>query len=210
MRHTAVTKLLHHYEEVKDEIDKRLEEFKTFNIYDKDRLMEELCFCICTPQTRARSAYKAVTMLRSSGLLWRGGTAEIAAILRRVGVRFHNVKAHHIVVCRSLVDSLPSLIDGGNGRNIRQQLVKTIPGFGMKEASHFLRNIGFRDVAILDRHVLRWMRTLGILRNVPKRITNLDYLKLEEKFFNVSHRLGIPHYVLDLVIWSLETGEVFK
>ncbi len=210
MTKTAQFMLLAHYEKVKDIIDERLEEFSLFNIHDRDRLLEELCFCICTPQTKARSAYKAVELLKASGLLWSGDVWEVAAILKRAGVRFHNTKARHIIASRSLVGALPALILAGNGERVRFQLVKTVPGLGMKEASHFLRNIGFRDVAILDRHILRWMCRLGVLRKMPKTITIYKYLKLEERFFRLSSSLGIPHYVLDLVIWSLETGEVFK
>ncbi len=210
MTKTARFVLLAHYEKVKDIIDERLEEFSLFNIHDRGRLLEELCFCICTPQTKARSAYKAVELLKASGLLWSGDLLEVAAILKRAGVRFHNTKARHIIACRSLVEALPALILAGNGAHVRFQLVKTVPGLGMKEASHFLRNIGFRDVAILDRHILRWMCRLGVLRKMPKAITIHKYLMLEERFFRLSSILGIPHYVLDLVIWSLETGEVFK
>ncbi len=37
---------------------------------------------------------------------------------------------------------------------------KQIKGLGYKEASHFLRNIGLKGHAILDKHVLRCSLTL--------------------------------------------------
>jgi len=89
--------------------------------------------------------------------------------------------------------------------------VRDIDGFGYKEASHFLRNIGRGEgLAILDRHVLRNLRRHGVLRSVPDSLARRRYLEIEEKVQRFARDVRISMAALDLVFWSRETGEVFK
>jgi N-glycosylase/DNA lyase len=84
-------------------------------------------------------------------------------------------------------------------------------GFGFKEASHFLRNIGFGgDLAILDTHILKNMVKYGIIKSLPKNISAAGYLILEDKFRVFSKKVNIPMGELDLLLWSAETGEILK
>jgi len=99
----------------------------------------------------------------------------------------------------------------GEPRQIREWLVSNVKGMGYKEASHFLRNIGMgEDMAILDRHVLKSMKILGIIDAIPKNINKRDYLEMEKKLRDFSERIKIPLSHLDLLFWSKETGELFK
>ena len=79
-------------------------------------------------------------------------------------------------------------------------------GLGWKEASHFLRNIGYRDLAILDRHILRNLRRHRIIRTLPKTLTPSRYRAIEGKFRAFAGAIGIPMDELDLLFWSRETG----
>jgi thermostable 8-oxoguanine DNA glycosylase len=46
--------------------------------------------------------------------------------------------------------------------------VGNVKGIGYKEAGHFLGNIGFnQDLAILDRHILKNLKKLGVINAVP-------------------------------------------
>ena len=90
-------------------------------------------------------------------------------------------------------------------------MVKEVNGFGYKEASHFLRNIGFyEDVAILDRHILRNIVRFGIIKEIPKTINKKTYIEIEDKMKNYCKKHKINFAELDLIFWSNETGEVFK
>ncbi|GBC68688.1 putative N-glycosylase/DNA lyase [archaeon HR01] len=202
--------ILKHYGERRREIEERLGEFARFDRRDRERVFNELAFCLCTPQTKAKSAFKAVCYLSESGLLWNGSKRQVAYILRRFGVRFHNVKAGHIVYNRRKVGQLIPLLDNVDGRVLREILVREVKGFGMKEASHFLRNIGYSDVAIIDRHILRWMKRLGYIRRLPRRIDSETYVELERRFFRMAGDMGLRGCILDMVLWSASTGEVFK
>jgi len=89
-------------------------------------------------------------------------------------------------------------------RDARETLRSTIPGIGMKEASHFLRNIGFaRTLAIIDVHVRRFIHaTLGI-GEWPLRVTGMrDYQLLENLIQTIAESNGLNLPLFDLAIWQ--------
>jgi N-glycosylase/DNA lyase len=95
---------------------------------------------------------------------------------------------------------------------VRDWLVENIKGYGYKEASHFLRNIGLgRDIAILDRHILKNLKRYGVISKIPDSVGSRKvYLDIEERMRRFSKRSGIPMDALDLVFWSMQTGFIFK
>jgi N-glycosylase/DNA lyase len=208
--------LLRAYRKNRKRIRERLLEFEEVWREPDKRIFEELAFCFCTPQSNARSCFAAVDYLARSGLLLRGDREAISRHIRS-GVRFPENKSRYIVEARGLFTD-----PGGNLRIkerlhhsdplvLREWLVKNIRGLGYKEAGHFLRNIGMGDnLAILDRHILRNMVRYGIIREVPKSLTRKRYLEIEEALRGFSRRVGIPMAELDLLFWSMETGEIFK
>ncbi len=205
--------LMRAYEEVRELIERRLAEFRSVDRRDAVRLFEELAFCVMTPQSRARAALRAVEELKSRGLLLGGGPEEVAEVLRRNGIRFHNQKAKYVVKNRELVrGDEPRLIEllGEDVHRVREVLVEVVWGFGLKEASHFMRNIGYSGLAVLDRHVLRWMKDLGAIEEVPGTLTRRRYLELERRFIRLSEELGLAPEALDLLLWYASTGEVLK
>ncbi|MFI5201154.1 MAG: DNA lyase, partial [Candidatus Kapaibacterium sp.] len=80
----------------------------------------------------------------------------------------------------------------------------------MKEASHFLRNIGVRGLAILDRHILKHLKRLGVIKLIPTSLTKKRYLEIEKRWKKFADRVGISIDELDLLFWSIETGEIRK
>lgn len=201
---------------IRDEIEERLAEFDQLMEHGTDEdLFQELAFCLLTPQSRARSCWNAVRTLRQNGLLMEGDASSISSALN--GIRFRNKKAEYIVMSRSVFSTRGRLnirqtIQGfRNSRRARDWLVSEVKGMGYKEASHFLRNIGMGDdLAILDRHVLRALRALGVILKVPSYIPRRKYLEIEDAMRSLSISLGIPMNHLDLVLWYRETGDIFK
>jgi len=92
----------------------------------------------------------------------------------------------------------------------REFLVRNVKGLGYKEASHFLRNTGHRDLAILDRHILKNLAKLKVIKEVPNSLGASKYLEIEDRFSKFSSKVGIAMDELDLLFWSMETGKVFK
>ena len=87
---------------------------------------------------------------------------------------------------------------------IREALRSTIPGIGIKEASHFLRNIGFaKALAIIDVHVKRFIcATLGIGEHSLKVTSTRDYLVLEELIQTIAELNDLELPIFDLAVWE--------
>jgi N-glycosylase/DNA lyase len=181
-----------------EEIKNRISEFKNFDRDNGKRVFEELVFCLLTPQSKALNSDKAVKELVNKNLLFDGNVSNVSGVLKNRGVRFHNVKAERIVNARKL----ELVFD-------RDWLVENVVGFGLKEASHFLRNVGVFNYAILDRHVLKNLVANGVINEIPV-LNRKNYLLIEEKFreYAMSQELTVEE--LDLLFWSKETGMVFK
>ncbi len=192
----------------KEKIRQRIAEFA--GIAPEERFFE-LVYCLLTPQSSAVHAGLAVRKLRAAGEWQR--VPDVARILREKDsyIRFHNAKAAYL---RDAAAQFPeitaALSDGRTSRDLREWLVGHVNGMGWKEASHFLRNIGHRDLAILDRHILRNLKRHGVIRTIPRTLTPRRYLAIEEKFLKFSEAVGMSMDELDLLFWSRETGEILK
>ncbi len=199
-----------------EKIQNRLSEFQQVWNCPDERIFAELAFCFCTPQSKAKTCWSAVSGLQDSGKLYSGSSEEIMKALHR-GVRFHNNKAGYILQARDFftengkLSIKKKLMQLGEPKQMREWLVKNLKGMGYKEASHFLRNIGFgKDIAILDRHILKNLKKQEAISEVPKTLTPKKYLEIESRMAEFSRKVNIPMDELDLLFWSEETGEVFK
>lgn len=216
MNRKAVRELKKIYSEKRPAIEKRLAEFES--IWEKgteEKIFAELSFCLLTPQSKARLCWKKIEALAKKRELFRASAPELARSI--CPVRFHNNKARYIVGARKLFSKSGKIAVRerlkplGNPKEMRNWLVKNIKGLGMKEASHFLRNVGLGDdLAILDRHILRNLADLGVIPGIPKTLTVKNYLDIEARMKDFSEKAGIPLAHLDLLFWSKETGEIFK
>jgi N-glycosylase/DNA lyase len=152
-------------------------------------------------------------VLYESGLLTDGTEAQTAEILRGCGVRFHNNKARYIVQNRDgfyphTKKRLAEMLDLGDPQIAMHSRVA---GWGMKEAAHFMRNIGFGHIAcILDRHILRQLVLCGVISEIPRALPVPLYREIDAKMKHLAHEIPIPLAALDLVFWFKETGEIFK
>ncbi|MCG2705400.1 MAG: N-glycosylase/DNA lyase [Candidatus Omnitrophica bacterium] len=208
-------RLVSEYKKRKNEIKRRLKEFSAFRGAKDEDIFSELCFCLLTPQSKAVYCDKAVKELKCSGLLFRGSKNNIKEILRG-NVRFHNKKAEYLVGARELLGlggklNIKNKLDTKDTFKAREWLVRNIKGLGYKEASHFLRNIGLgKDMAIIDRHILKNMKRYGAIRKIPASVTKGNYINMEDAMRNFSKKVKIPMEELDLLFWSSQTGFVFK
>jgi len=207
--------LLDLYDSRRGEIRKRVDEFRSNMENSEERIFAELCFCICTPQSKATICWKAISTLMENGLLYTGLEVEIAPFL--IGIRFSKKKAGCIVGARRFFtkDGILGLKErlkvSTDIFELREWLVSNVNGLGMKEASHFLRNMGLGlNLAILDRHILRNLKRLGVIREIPASLNKSRYEKTESMMKSLAEEVGIPMADLDLLLWSFETGMIFK
>ena len=153
-------------------------------------------------------------MMQKKDILLNGTKEEINKELQKV--RFKNKKTEYIFEARnkffrdgnSIYDNIKKI---KHPQKLREYLVKNVKGLGWKEASHFLRNIGLGgNIAILDRHIIRNLIKLGVIKEYPKNLSEKKYKEIEEIMKDLSKDLGICMDTLDHVFWAKETGEVFK
>ena len=200
------------YKKLKPEIKKRLAEFKKKLDKSSKDLFAELAFCILTPQSKAENCWQAIEILKEENLLFYGTEGEIIEKFKKV--RFNKKKANYIIQARKKFfekDFKKLLKSSKNPYVLREFLIKNIKGIGYKEASHFLRNIGFgENIAILDRHILKNLKNYGVIKKIPKTLTKKKYLEIEKKYIKFSKELNIKPDELDLLLWAKETGYVFK
>ncbi len=194
------------YKKRKFEIQSKLEEFAKNKDLDKDGLFLELCFCLSTPQSKAEMVEKVINK-KNKELLIYGSEKDVANLLKGF-VRFHNHKACYIVQARKFMGLLGKLPE--DPEEARKFLVDNIKGLGMKEASHFLRNIGYRNICIIDNHITNCLCELKVLPNNKKPSSRNQYLEVEQKMKEYSKKIDIDVDELDLVFWSSKTGKIIK
>ncbi len=205
------------YNEIRPRIEARMEEFQgIWEEKDPHRIFKELVFCLFTPQSKARICWETVEELVEKDLLLDGCKEDISDNICRV--RFRHNKAGYVVELREkfgppertqkLIERLEELPDN---KARRRWLVDDIKGMGYKEGSHYLRNIGSgKDLAILDRHILKNLEKFGVIEDIPKSITPAKYLEIEKRMADFAVDIDIPLSHLDFVLWYKETGDIFK
>ena len=179
------------------------------------RLWEELVYCIFTAGASARMGMKSVEAIRH--LLDSGSEEELAAALQSRH-RYPNSRSGYIAVTREYLRE-------DCGMRIRERLEsfagplerrdwlareRRIKGLGYKESSHFLRNVGFKGYGILDKHILRSLAELGVIESPAPPATRARYLETEERLKRFARDIRVDFDELDLVLWSMKTGEILK
>ena len=212
----SVERIKYVHAERLDDIRRRLAEFVVVwkDGTDAD-LWEEMVFCFFTGGCSAKMGLRSIDAVRP--LLENGGQDELARALKGVH-RYPNARSRYVVASRDFLKKdcgmeLRKRLSGfGCGLERRDWLVKEkgIKGLGYKESSHFLRNIGFKGYAILDKHVLRCLAELKIIDDEKPPNTRSKYLRVEEKLKILAENAKIDFDELDLVLWSMKTGEILK
>jgi len=191
---------------VRRTIEARLAQFASFASKRDDEWFSELCFCLLTANARADSALRIQEDLGAAGFAV-APRSRVLSTIKRHRHRFHNTKTEYIVRARKFRHMRALLVS--SGKKSREWLVQNIKGFGMKESSHFLRNVGYQDVAILDRHIINSLAEFGIIRK-PGLLTPKRYVYIEQKFARLAKQAGMTLPELDLYLWYLKTGVVLK
>jgi N-glycosylase/DNA lyase len=214
----TIDQLLVSYSERRKEIRSRLREFR--NVWETAsdaRLWEEMVFCIFTAGASAKMGLRSVEALRP--LLQSGAHHEMTRALVSAGAhRFPNARPGYVVVTRDYLRELCSmrlrelLLSYRDPIERRDWLAKEprVKGLGYKEASHYLRNIGFKGYGILDKHIVRSLYELDVIDSPRPPTSRGKYLETEDKMRQFATRTRINFDELDLLLWSMKTGEILK
>jgi len=185
-------------------VKERLSTFKSLSEVEQQK---EFVFCLLTPQSNAQRCWEAVEQIFKNGQFRRENLREIL----KSKTRFHNNKARYVSEGIKAWNKIKQNLENPNIGELRNWLADNINGYGPKEASHFLRNIGKSNsqIAILDRHILKNMNLARKIREVKIK-SKEDYFEKEQKYLDFANSLKMPADELDLLLWSKENGEIFK
>jgi len=197
---------------IKETVDKRLSEFKAFENKEGEEWFSELCFCLLTANSRASSAMRIQNQIGANGFI-HSPQENIVQVIKMNKHRFHNNKGKFIVNARKFVNIkaiIQKIINEKGEKEAREFLVENVKGLGYKESSHFMRNVGYTNLAILDRHILNLMVENNYIKEKPKTLSKKIYLEIEEKFNEIAKEIGMSSAELDLYMWYMKTGQVLK
>ena len=188
-------------------INERVIDFINMGKSRNDSLFIELCFCILTANTSAEMGIKTQRTIMNGFIKYP--EEKLRGELKAAKYRFYNKRAAYTVNARYIRKNIKKLIAENDHFALREYLVDNIKGVGYKEASHFLRNIGIFDFAILDKHILKLMKDYGYINDI-KLNTRKDYLEKEKIFNSIASVYGLMPGVLDLYLWQMATGKILK
>jgi len=195
-------------DEVRRVVEARIKEFESLKGSSREDLFKELCFCILAANFSAERSLRIVEEIGDD--LLKLSEEELAETLRRLGHRFPSSRARYIVQARRSLDELVKILETIDDEfMIREWLVRNVKGVGYKEASHFLRNIGFKNLSIIDFHIIDLLTRYGLIKR-PRSLTRRRYLEIEGLLRKISEELGISLAELDLYLWYMETGRILK
>jgi N-glycosylase/DNA lyase len=208
-RNAQLDEMTQNYKVRRNAIKRRLQEFSNV---PPSEYFYELAYCLLTPQSSAAHAEQVVAKLKEARFQNRDVNPAPFLRQKECYIRFHNMKSRYLVLLKGQFAEIAKEISKSeNSYTLRDWLVKNVLGLGYKEATHFLRNIGKNDgLAILDRHILRTLKNLGVISSIPASINKKTYIKIELRFAKFASDIGIVLDELDLVFWSMQTGEIRK
>jgi len=193
--------------EIKEKIQNRISEFKNINKKSNEDLFKEMCFCMLTANFNAEKSIKIQNEIGQC--FYTDSKKQLSKKLQDYGHRFPNARAEYISESQKCKDQLTKIVNHHDKKAIREWIVKNVKGLGYKESSHFLRNVGFDDYAIIDFHIIDVLVDYNLIEK-PKTLTKTKYLEIEELLRKIAKRTNLTLAELDLYLWYMETGKILK
>jgi len=193
--------------DIKNIIDNRIKEFKSINKKSNDEIFKEMCFCMLTANYNAEKSIKIQNQIGECFITDDKKTLEEK--LKKYGHRFPSARAGYIHDSKRCKDKLTDVVNFHDKKTLREWIVNNVKGLGYKESSHFLRNIGFDDYAIIDFHIVDILVNNNIIER-PKTLTKNKYLEIEDKLREIAKKTDLTLAELDLYLWYMETGKILK
>ncbi len=189
-------------------VERRMKEFREMGRKPGKEIFKELCFCILTANYNAERGIEIQKRVGNGFLILPEG--QLAGKLKELGYRYPNKRAQYIADNKKHRNTLKETLDSFENENrAREWLINNIRGIGYKEASHFLRNIGYNDFAIIDFHIVDVLARHGLVKK-PKTLTKNRYMEIEKLLKGLAQKLKMSPAELDLYLWYMETGKVLK
>ena len=195
---------------VKNVIDMRMKEFEDLGKKGNNELFKELCFCLLTANFSAHGGIKIQNAVQDGFI--HLPEEELSKKLTELGHRFPNARAAYICNARIHHKNIKEMLSSFHSdQEAREWIVKSVKGLGMKEASHFLRNIGYKNVAIIDFHIVDLLVKHDLVEQPKSRsLTPKKYIEIENILDKIAKATNTNLGELDLYLWYEETGKILK
>jgi N-glycosylase/DNA lyase len=212
-----------------NEVQTQVSGERDWQFMTEEELLYEAAICIFSSQMIFEMAVATANRLRERRLLLavpgRRGAAiterKVVAALsdplsistgdgpeRWVRPRFKNRLASLLVMTIAAVYGQSRTIrgflsDARSAREARETLTQHVWGFGPKQASLFLRRVGYcADLAVLDVHVLDYLQLARGMSLSPSKLSRLSfYEEVEDTFREIAAEFGHPVGCVDLATW---------
>lgn len=191
-------------------IKTRLEEFHSLGQKPFNEIFKELCFCLLTANYTSEGGIRIQKEIGDNFLTLTQD--DLAIKLTSLRYRFPNARAKYIYHAQQQQNSIKETFASNKSTyKLRNWLAENILGLGYKESSHFLRNIGYFDVAIIDFHIIDILvKNKLITKPKSKSLNKTQYFEIEGVLAKLALKLNMTQGELDLYLWYLETGKVLK
>jgi len=165
----------------------------------KEEIFYNLCFAILAPQTTFKSNIKVTGQLAEIKFYKNDIDMPLLQEIVRP-TRFFRQKTYRLLKAKQQFSKILEIVYGlDDSFTKRNKLVKMVNGMGMKAGSHFLRNLGHKNLAIIDTHVLKYLD-----REAPKNAK--EYLEIEKEFVVMAKSKRLTAAELDAIIWKKYSG----
>lgn len=198
-------------------------------IRSEDKLLSELVLCILSSQEKYEVALGIMKSLRKENSLriprnkseFKEIKKDIRNTLKKPVQFISNEKEYSrrlrffVKKGQYIIDTLENIyLKGLTIREIlkqedciqetRKNIISYSCGLGPKQASMFLRNIGYHsEFAVLDKHVIDYMRMMGLTRITENNFSSMtSYQKIETKLKSYADTYHVNLLHLDLAIWT--------
>lgn len=167
-----------------------------------EEIFYDLCFCINAPQTTYKSNKIVIRRLIDNAFYHKHiNISDLRKMVKEV--RFLR-KADYLQEAKSSFSTILKVAKNKiSDMEKRDWYVKNVKGLGMKTASHFLRNLGSLDLAIIDTHILKILR-----KQQPKN--RKEYLEYEKLFQKMASKSKMTVAELDSYIWKVLSGTTWE
>jgi N-glycosylase/DNA lyase len=198
-------------------------------IRSENKLLSELVLCILSSQEKYEVALAMMKSLRKENILripknkseFSEIKSEIKTTLKNPvsfksnekeysrRLRFFVKKAEYIIDTLENIYlnnlTIKEILKQKNCiQETRKNIINYSCGLGPKQASMFLRNIGYySEFAVLDKHVIDYMRIMGLTCVGDNNFSNISaYQKIETKLKSYAETYNVNLLHLDLAIWT--------
>ncbi len=160
-----------------------------------EEIFYDLCFCLLSPQTNFKNIRKVIDRLIKLDFYNKDYDREFLEEIVKPA-RFYRNKTKFLLGAKKNIEKILWFLESDREYTIKRDfLVKSVKGLGMKVASHFLRNLGNIDFAIIDTHIIKFMEC-------KHPGNNKEYLKIEKKFQKKAKEMDLTPAELDALVWK--------